>query len=192
MKIVKMTEVQKQLVIIGGVAALMLILGVWVLVLPAFARLSSLKSEIAQVEHKKEILEQQKQMNEQVKKLEKGLTSEKKRHLILGQLTNLAKNHGLEIDTVTPDENKEKKSGGFYHDFLIRMKVSGPFAQLLRFLSAVEKLEPHTAVSQMSFEPTNEYQRPGEAGSPAITLVLKTLLLKGADGVTSGTDGGVS
>ena len=185
MKSIKITELQKQLVIVAIFIVGLVVVGVWMVITPSVKKMAYIQKEISQVDMKKETLKKIQDLKAQVDPLQLKLDKETQKNLVLSHLATLASRQKLEVESVTPEiesdfDGAAVSPNGIYRDLTIRIKAGGGFKQMVGFFGAIEKMSPKISVVQM--ELTNQYGgrrsgRQAAASTLAINLVLKTLLV---------------
>ena len=107
--------------------------------------------------------------------MEKSLSTEEDRHLIMGEVTRLTNESGINVQSLVPASRLEK----YYNRLVLELKGMSNFDSLLQFFKMLEDSRPNIVVSKL----TVNNQILGEIGGiikqvPRIDLALETYLKK--------------
>ena len=179
MKVVKITELQKQWVAISTATAIFLCIGIFVVVLPGLKRINRIQGEVIEVRRRLEFLNQIQATRAKITEGEVWLTDKESRHQISSYLASLAKKHEIEVESITPDPlNEADKSG--YTPFLLRLQATSSFSSLASMIIELSGANPRIAVEEMTISRTEvekDEKNIRKDKNIRMDLVLKTLLL---------------
>ena len=178
MKVVKITELQKQMSMIAIAAAFCLSLGVFLEILPSFKRIRQSQNEVGEFRHKQELLGTIQAAKTKIQESESWLNEKKDRNLTLSYFSTLAKKHEIEIETVTPEPSVEDNNSG-YASLIVRVEMRAHFQNLISMVTELGTTKPRFEVVEMMLAqiPSLEIQKKASQKALRITLVLKTLLM---------------
>ena len=148
MKVVKITELQKQMSIIAIAAAFFLSLGVFLEILPGFKRIRQSQNEVGEFRHKQELLSTIQTVKAKIQESESWLSEKKDRNLTLSYFSTLAKKHEIEIETVTPEPSGEGNQSG-YAALTIRVGARANFQNLISMVAELGTTKPRFEVVEM-------------------------------------------
>ncbi len=180
MKIVRLTETQKQAALLGAICAFFLILGVSTMAVPSFEKIRKLKRDAGQVDKKLEVLKDIRVYEAQVRAMEKGVRSYDDRHLILGEVTAAANQNKMEVSSIQPEAADQGKQKTGYKMVQISFQGRGQFGALMGFLSDLEKKEFPVSVQNMDIR-MRSATRGSEAGSLEVGMLLSVLMFEGKE-----------
>lgn len=174
MKTVKVTELQKQMGVVGIFALVLICLGVWVWIVPSVQKITRLQFELSLVGKKQDLLKQIEISNGRLKALEAGLLQDKERNLVLSHVTTLAKKSGLEVDSVSPNLT-DKATEGTYRNFGVRAKAFGAFQSLLGLMGQIDQKVPKLAITSIELNRSSDNGKDNsgqskQESSPAISV----------------------
>ena len=188
MKTIKMTELQKQIGVLSAAAILFFLIGIWLVIAPSILKMAQIRREIHQVSQKKEAVQKIQDFEAKTDIMQSRLDLVSEKNLVLSHLATLANRQKLEVESVLPDI-LATESQGFYQDFVIQVRASGGFKQLIGFFGAIEKMTPPIAVVDMKLINQSSRGRGStRVRSPlSMSLVLKTVLVSSKTTVKTGT-----
>ncbi len=178
MKMIKVTELQKQMSLIALAAVFFIIIGVWLVITPGVEKMTRMQKEISQVDQKKAALRRIEDFKTKIDSIHPKLDSVSQKNLVVSHLATLANRQKLEVESVTPDAD-DAAVKGFYQDFVLRVRASGGFKQLIGFFSAIEKMRPPISVVEMELmnQPASGRGNSRVRSALSMSLVLKTVLV---------------
>lgn len=186
MKTVKMTELQKQMALVGAFAVLLFGLGVWLIIFPAIEKSARLQRETSQTGQKQELLKQIQNSEARIQVLQTNLLPEKDRHLILSHVSTLATGSGLELESVNPVSTEGNEKGA-YPAFLVKMEAKGPFEKVINLLGSLSQKKPKLAIMSLELSQGLGGRRVNpETGGLSVSITAKTLLSKSSNAEISG------
>ncbi len=183
MKTMKVTELQKQVGVIGAATVLFLLIGIWLVITPGIKQMAQIRKSISQVGQKNETLRKIEDLSGKVELMQSKLEAVSQKNSVLSHLATLANRQKLEVESVSPDEVGEAASG-FYQDYVLKLKAAGGFRQLIGFFGAVEKMNPPIAVVDMELtnQPSSGRNNTRVRSALSMSMVLKTLLISSKPG----------
>jgi type IV pilus assembly protein PilO len=92
---------------------------------------------------------QMRQRQEFLERVKEILPSEKEIPDILRQISDLAKEHNLEVITFEPEKEIPQD---YYNIIPLKMEIQGRFSNLLNFLNSIENLQRLIALSNVKFQ----------------------------------------
>jgi len=176
MAIFKLTEYHRQLAVKILVGGLFVSLGWFLAARPAVMKIQSIQRTTAEARERSQLVLDIHRFEKKKKVFEGQLTEEAGRHAILGKLTTLAGDHGLDVKSLTPSVESEPQ----YSRLTLTLNARASFSALVNFLAAAEKLEPPVAVRELKAINQLGYYRRGDARGdlPEVELNLETYLKK--------------
>lgn len=177
MQTVKVTELQKQMVMVGTFAIALVIAGVVLAVVPTLKKISQMRTQISQTGRKQDLLRQIQKSQERVGVLESELLKDKEKLLILSHVTTLANQAGLEVDSVSPDAAKDSTKG-IYASFGVQVKAAGSFQKAMNFMGELERKKPKLVITNFELNRGISARNNLEAGAAiSLSLGVQTLIL---------------
>jgi len=169
----KLTELQKRLLILAPAGVIFVWVG-WILAAqPAVGKIKNIREAISSVGERSTLIVEIQNLNKKKVDMEPWLATEEARHEILAKLTSLAKQSGFVIQSLTPSV----EPGEPYGRLVFSLKAQANFPSLIWFLSKVRDLKPGVAVYEMSMNRAQTWRRAGSAAeAPQIELTLETYL----------------
>ncbi len=177
MKIVKVTELQKQLAVIAGVAVVLFALGITLVIIPGVQKTTQLQKDISEIGRKHELLTEAQAAEIKITEAESWLMNKKEKNLFLSRLTSLVKKYHIELQSANPDpsSDSDKKS---YRPLTVRVAAQCQFKGLLGFISEMGTTKPRIAVDELSLvQVTDRNQNGKKRRYLTVTFVLRTLLV---------------
>ena len=187
MKVVKITELQKQMAMIAIATAVFLSLGVFAVVFPGLQRINKLQNQVIDVGRKEEFLSQIEMGQTKITEAQSWMTEKKNRHFILTYLRSIAKKYGVQVDIATLDPIEEGDKLG-YSPLIARLEVRSDFKGLFSLGVELGEKNPKIVIDELHLTliPRGERQAAQGANRSLKTeLVLRTLLLPENDAVKS-------
>ena len=149
MKVVKITELQKQMGMIAIAGAIFIFLGVVLVVLPGLQRVNQLQNDVIDIDRKRDLLSQIQVAKTKITEGETWITEKKERHLILSYITTVAKRYGVVIDVAAPDPIEDVGKLGYF-SFIIRLEVKSDFKSLFPMMVELGEANPKIVVDEMT------------------------------------------
>lgn len=167
----KITDTHKN-IFIGIVAGILfLVAGYAITIKPFLVKVQKIKLEALSASERSKIIPEIHKLKEKKTKLEKSMSTEKEKHMILGRINTVGDESGLEINSLVPNT----EVNGSYTALLLQLKGRSRFATLIKFLEALEKARPDISIDYFTIM-NSAYA--GAGSIPNIELTLKTLLKK--------------
>ncbi len=177
MRTVKVTELQKQMMMVGAFTIALVAIGIGLAVVPAFKKISKMRIEISQTGRKQELLRQIQKSQERVGSLEAELLKDKEKLLVLSHVSTLANQAGLEVDSVSPEAAKDSGKG-IYSAYGVRVKAAGSFQKALNFMGELERKKPKLLITNFELNRNASSKSSSEAGAViSLSLGVQTLIL---------------
>ena len=166
----KFTDQHKRLAIQIVAGIVFSIFGYMLAVRPVASRIHFLREAAGNAKERSSLISEIHQLKVIQKKMAKPLLKENDRHLILGEINDLANKNGLEVaslaPTVTPEQN--------YVRLTLELTAQSSFASFMQFLKALEEFKSDISVSHLTLNTQAVGKR-----MVSINLVLETYLKKG-------------
>lgn len=169
----KLTENQKQLLVMAGAGIVFLILGWWLLVQAGFVKINAARREASVARERSELIADLHDLKVKSRGLQDLLPREEDRYGLLGKLTALAKESGFAIESIVPRTEPAEP----YAKLTLNLEAGVSFPSLMGFLARLEELKPIVVVSGM--EVTNRYGRGARSlrgTTPKVGFKLETFL----------------
>ncbi len=177
MKTVKVTELQKQIAMVGAFAFALVGVGIWLVVLPTFKKVNVIQLETSQIGRKQELLKKAQVSRARIESLESDLLKDKEKLSVQSYITTVANRSGLEVDSVAPD-SEGKSAKGLYSVFEIQVKASGAFQEVLQFMGEIERKKPKLAITHFALNRGTSTKNSSDSNSLiSVSINVQTLLL---------------
>lgn len=167
-------DAYRRFAILAAAGLVFLVLGFVLTVKPVLNRVEYLRSAAGNAKERSRLILDIHRLKQEAASLDQLLSNEKDRHLILGEITTLANQSSLDINSLVPTTVSE----GNFVRLSLAMTGSGSFRSLSRFLEVLEETKPSIAVVSLNIASNR-----GGWESPrqimGIDLVLETYLRKG-------------
>ena len=176
---IRIPEEQKQAVITIAAGILFLILG-WMLAIQPFIRkLHGFEKMKADIRSRKEIISEMKDLKKQSEKLSESLFGAEDQHSILGKITSMTNQSGLQVLSMEPAEKIEDK---FVRE-VVNLRVNANFKSLVRFFEKIESMRPTMVVTQLGMGQGQHSFGGSEASAAGFIetyIILEGLMKEGA------------
>ena len=156
------TDLSKQRLVQAGVALVCLILGWSLAIAPVLRKIKTYREAVQDFKTRSELVSEIQGLRKQQEKLEEVLLREKDRHSLLGKVSMLTKESGLQVLSVEPVED----AGESYTRMAMNLDAEGRFSAIVKFLDKIEAMKPamlttHLTIGEVSRRSLQQIPRGG-------------------------------
>lgn len=174
MDILKLKEQHKELLVKVGVAAGSVAFLFLVMIQPAFRDITFLRRNIQDSQTRLKLYREIKGFKTELSGMEKPLAASTDRGMVVGKISDIANRSDLNVQRLTP----KTASGDHYIVLTVEIDAESSFFSLIKFLNALEILEPPVAVKNISLARQQNVSSKETAGLLKLRLNLETYLVK--------------
>lgn len=176
----QMNRTQQLLLITLGMGLLTLTIGFLMIQVPWQERRRQLTSRTGEEKERSDLLLVIQRQKADLQETEKTFLLKGGATGLAGQISNLAAQSGLQIDSVTPQPEVVVEP---YTRFQLEILATGNLANLMRFLRTLEDHRPLLCVEQLDVEePSQEETVPTAKDQPKIRLLIGAVALQKGSG----------
>ncbi len=177
-----LTDSQKKIAILVTGLAVFVVLGWFLAIQPAVARIEALRRVQANNAERSQLASEILQLREEREQYIRIFGNPDDRHILLAQVTGLAQEKRVEIDTITPALSQGQEMNELVFDFRGR----APFFELMEFLKSLETFEPRIFVRKLDIQIGGQRRFVADRKIPEISMTLVCDLNPPATGSSSG------
>ena len=172
----KLTELQKQLLIRVAAGIIFFLIGYTLAVHPVIGQIKALGQATKNAKARSQLIAEIHRLKAEQTGLTQIFSAEKDRHLVLGEITTLATKHGLDLSSVVPNSVSE----GHYTKLTLTLNGQAGFISIFQFLKSLEQSRPDCSIATLNITVRSGFGgQAGERRAHGMNMVVETYLGNG-------------